>query len=200
MTFTLGITGGIATGKSTAVARFKEYGFPVIDADVVAREVVEPGTVGLAKIVSTFGAEILLPTGSLDRKKLGQIIFHETDKRQLLDHLLDEAIRTKILADIEKLKGKFPLVIVDIPLLYEADYSELFDQIAVVYLPEMIQKKRLMKRDDLTVQEAEQRLASQWSIEDKKARADILFDNQGSIEKLNAQVDAWLKKNKFIEY
>ncbi|HIY58332.1 MAG TPA: dephospho-CoA kinase [Candidatus Tetragenococcus pullicola] len=198
MTFILGVTGGIATGKSTAIQRFREYGFPIIDADQVAREVVEPNTIGLKKIVAEFGRSILLDSGTLNRKKLGKIVFSDPKKREKLDQLLDKEIRTNITQKIKAFEENFTLIVVDIPLLYEADYTGFFDQIAVVYLPQKIQKNRLKKRDRLTDQEADQRLKSQFSIEEKKKSADIVFDNQDNVKNLYQQIDRWLKKMEFI--
>jgi len=197
MTKILGLTGGIATGKSTVVKVFKELGFPVVDADVIAREVVEVGRPALAKIVSTFGTEILQPDGSLDRKKLGALVFSDEEKRQKLNALLSPFLREAILSQIEKKKDRASLVVVDIPLLYEGGYENDMDQVAVVYVPETIQLDRLMKRDHLTEQEAWQRINSQLSIEQKKQRADIVFDNQKTIQETKKLVENWVLKNHF---
>lgn len=197
MTMILGLTGGIATGKSTVVKVFKELGFPVVDADVIAREVVEVGRPALAKIVSTFGTEILQPDGSLDRKKLGALVFSDEEKRQKLNALLSPFLREAILSQIEKKKERASLVVVDIPLLYEGGYENDMDQVAVVYVPETIQLDRLMERDHLTEQEAWQRINSQLSIEQKKQRADIVFDNQKTIQETKKLVENWVLNNHF---
>lgn len=197
MTMILGLTGGIATGKSTVVKVFKELGFPVVDADVIAREVVEVGRPALAKIVSTFGTEMLQPDGSLDRKKLGALVFSDEEKRQKLNALLSPFLREAILSQIEKKKDRASLVVVDIPLLYEGGYENDMDQVAVVYVPETIQLDRLMKRDHLTEQEAWQRINSQLSIEQKKQRADIVFDNQKTIQETKKLVENWVLNNHF---
>lgn len=194
MTKVLGITGGIATGKSTVVA-FKKAGYPIVDGDVIAREIVAKGQPALAAIVETFGPEIVLTTGELDRKKLGQLIFSSSQKRELLNETLKPFLRKEILRQIEEAKKKAAsLIIVDIPLLYEAHYEAIMDQVAVVYVPEKIQKERLMARNHLTEEEAQQRIASQWPIETKKERADIVFDNQGTREETEQQVKKWLEK------
>ena len=193
----LGLTGGIATGKSTVVKVFKELGFPVVDADVIAREVVEVGRPALAKIVSTFGTEMLQPDGSLDRKKLGALVFSDEEKRQKLNALLSPFLREAILSQIEKKKERASLVVVDIPLLYEGGYENDMDQVAVVYVPETIQLDRLMKRDHLTEQEAWQRINSQLSIEQKKQKADIVFDNQKTIQETKKLVENWVLNNHF---
>lgn len=152
MTYTLGLTGGIATGKSTVTRFFRQHDIPVVDADVIAREVVEPGTDGLAEIVKTFGKEILLEDGSLNRKKLGEIIFKDEDKREMLNKILHQEIHQKMMMAKEKWESeRVPLIVFDIPLLYEADYQNTFDAIMVVYVPEKTQIARLMERDELTV-------------------------------------------------
>lgn len=195
MTKVLGITGGIATGKSTVVAFLKKAGYPIVDGDVIAREIVAKGQPALAAIVETFGPDILLTTGELDRKKLGQLIFSSSQKRELLNETLKPFLRKEILRQIEEAKKKAAsLIIVDIPLLYEAHYEAIMDQVAVVYVPEKIQKERLMARNHLTEEEAQQRIASQWPIETKKERADIVFDNQGTREETEQQVKKWLEK------
>lgn len=164
----LGLTGGIATGKSTVVEIFKDEGFPIVDADIIAREIVEPGTPGLQAVVDAFGSELLFADGSLNRKKLGKIIFSDKQKRERLNRVLSPFLREAILTDIARKKNLSSLVIVDIPLLYEGGYDAVVDQVAVVYIPEELQLSRLMKRDDLSALEAEQRIDSQMPIEEKK--------------------------------
>ena len=193
MTYTLGLTGGIATGKSTVTRFFIQHDIPVVDADVIAREVVEPGTDGLAEIIKTFGTEILLEDGSLNRKKLGEIIFKDEDKREMLNQILHQEIHQKMMMAKEKWENeRVPLIVFDIPLLYEADYQSTFDAIMVVYVPEKTQIARLMERDELTVQQARDRIASQLPIEEKKARADIVIDNSQTIADTYEQVQNWL--------
>lgn len=193
MTYTLGLTGGIATGKSTVSRFFRQHDIPVVDADVIAREVVEPGTDGLAEIIKTFGTEILLEDGSLNRKKLGEIIFKDEDKREMLNQILHQEIHQKMMMAKEKWENeRVPLIVFDIPLLYEADYQSTFDAIMVVYVPEKTQIARLMERDELTVQQARDRIASQLPIEEKKARADIVIDNSQTIADTYEQVQNWL--------
>ncbi|UQF11862.1 dephospho-CoA kinase [Vagococcus lutrae] len=193
MTYTLGLTGGIATGKSTVSRFFRQHDIPVVDADVIAREVVEPGTDGLAEIVKTFGTEILLEDGSLNRKKLGEIIFKDEDKREMLNQILHQEIHQKMMMAKEKWENeRVPLIVFDIPLLYEADYQRTFDAIMVVYVPEKTQIARLMERDELTVQQARDRIASQLPIEEKKVRADIVIDNSQTIAETYEQVQNWL--------
>ncbi len=198
MSFVLGVTGSIATGKSTVVNVFKNHQIPVVDGDVVAREVVEPGTEGLAAVVEKFGEDILLAEGGLDRKKLGDLVFSQPDERLKLNETIKPFIRKEILRQIEELKKKSPLVIADIPLLYEAHYEKELDAVAVVYVSPRIQLERLMKRNNYTENEAFNRINSQWSIDEKKQKADIVFDNRGTIEETKQQVEDWLKKQNFI--
>lgn len=198
MSFVLGVTGGIATGKTTVVTIFKNYHFPIVDGDVVARKVVEPNEPGLAAIVAHFGPTILLADGCLDRKRLGQIIFNDETQRKCLNEILNPFIRQEILDQIEAGKKASPLVIVDVPLMYEGHYDQYMDEVAVVYVDETTQVQRLMMRDQLTQAEAIARIRSQWPIEQKKALADIVFDNRGTKEATKQAVDAWLSGKGFI--
>ncbi|MDN6408589.1 MAG: dephospho-CoA kinase [Tetragenococcus halophilus] len=198
MSFILGITGSIATGKSTVVNIFKQYGFPVVDADIIAREVVEPNTAGLKKIVETFGSSVLCSDGSLNRKQLGQMIFNDAKKRQALNALLAPFLQEAIIEQIKRASAAASLVIADIPLLYEAGYDKYMDQLAVVYIPEDLQVQRLMKRDRITKKEPQKKVASQLSIEEKKKRADIIFDNQESLSSIRQQIFSWLKERQFL--
>jgi len=198
--YVLGLTGGIATGKSTAAAVFSRHQIPMIDGDIIAREVVQPQTPGLAAIVQEFGEEILQEDGSLDRVALAKIIFDSTEQRQKLDRLLDPFIRQAITEQIKQQKANYPLVVVDIPLLFEGHYEQEMDAVAVVYLPEEIQLQRLMKRNQLTLDEAKKRIQSQMPIEEKKKLADIVFDNSGSKDELTCQIERWLSdfNNRFL--
>lgn len=198
--YVLGLTGGIATGKSTAAAVFSRHQIPMIDGDIIAREVVQPQTPGLAAIVQEFGEEILQEDGTIDRVALAKIIFDSTEQRQKLDHLLDPFIRQAITEQIKQQKANYPLVVVDIPLLFEGHYEQEMDAVAVVYLPEEIQLQRLMKRNQLTLDEAKKRIQSQMPIEEKKKLADIVFDNSGSKDELTCQIERWLSdfNNRFL--
>lgn len=198
MTFILGLTGGIATGKSTVSRYFSDQGYPVIDADLIAREVVEPGTPGLAKIVDYFGQDILLEDGQLDRKQLGELIFNDSVKRKKLDAILDKEIRVMISTRIKEQVGKeVPLVIVDIPLLYEAHYEELMDEVVVVSLTTDTQLERLCARNNLTKEEGLARLSSQMPISEKVKRADDVIDNSGNLTETYQQIEEWLEKRDF---
>ena len=198
MSFVLGITGGIASGKSTVVTLFKKQGFPVVDGDIVAREVVEPDTEGLQALKKVFGSEIIKENGALDRKRLGTIVFQDEEQRNLLNRTLDSFIRKEITKQTEEAKRVSPLVIVDIPLLYEGKYEAMMDQVAVVYVTPEIQLQRLMMRNDFSEKEALERINSQVSLEEKRKRADVIIDNCSSKETAQRQVLDWLKKNKFV--
>lgn len=199
MSYVLGITGGIASGKSTVVNVLRSYGFPIVDGDVVARRVVEPETPGLLALVNVFGDSIITPEGTLDRKKLGSLIFQDETERKKLNQTLEPFIRSEIDRQIEIAKKNSPLVIADIPLLYESDYKKQMDAVAVVYTDQSTQLKRLMARNQLSEVEAMNRINSQMSLEEKKQLADIVFDNRGSLDETADQVIEWLKKHTFIE-
>lgn len=196
MTYILGLTGGIATGKSTVSRYFSDKGYAVVDADVVARRVVEPGTEGLANIVAQFGTEIIQTDGTLNREKLGAMIFADAKKRETLNSLLSDLIRRAIMADTATLvNANQPLIVLDIPLLYEAGYETHCDAVMVVYTTEEVQRKRLMGRNNLSEEEALNHIASQEPIEAKKNRADIVIDNNGTLNDTYEQVETWLKNN-----
>lgn len=195
MSCVVGLTGSIATGKSTVVEWFKTKHVPVIDADQIAREIVEPGKPILMRLKETFGEAIIQTDGSLDRALLGQMIFNDDTLRQKLDDLMHPAIVKEMVARRDKyLNQNEPLIILDIPLLFEGGLTDLVDRIMVVYTTEPVQLERLMKRNKLSKQEATQRIKTQWSIEKKKALATDVIDNNGSIEKTYQQCDALYQK------
>lgn len=192
MGIVIGLTGGIASGKSTVSDLFKEYNIPVVDADMVAREVVEPGEPALASIVDTFGSDILLPDGSLDRQKLGGIIFRDQEKRQMLNNIVHPVVRERMTADRDRLKTAHPAVVLDIPLLFEGNQLHLVEKIVVVHVDPRVQLERLMQRNNLSEQEALDRINSQMSLAEKAARADAIIDNNGSREETRAQLEKLL--------
>lgn len=200
MTLILGLTGGIATGKSTVSNYFKKLGIPVIDADVGSRIIVEPGTDGLKKIEKHFGENILKQDGTLDRKELGEIVFNDKIQLTKLNAILDEHIRkwmTKQL--VESLRNNPPLIVLDIPLLYENNYLSEVDLVMVVTTTKDVQLKRLMERDKVSEKSAKTRITAQLSIENKIKRADIVIDNNNSIKETQNQVHSWLTQNKLIK-
>lgn len=199
VTKVLGLTGGIATGKSTVTNIFKEFNFPVISADEVAREVVEPGTNGLAQIVETFGEQFLNSDGTLNRSKLGKLVFSDHDKLDKLNDLLQTVIHHEIGRQITKLKENHPaLIVLEIPLLFEQHNEEMVDYVMVVSTSDHDQLKRLKQRNGLSNEEASQRINSQMPLKDKINLADIVIDNSGSVEETRKQVVEWLANHNFI--
>ena len=191
-----GLTGSVATGKSSACSIFKGLEAPVIDADMLARELVRPGKDGWLSVVQSFGDGILLPDGNIDREKLSHIIFSDKTARDKLDNCLHPLIIKKILSDAEKLKKSMggSLIIADVPLLIESGMHKYFDKIILVYSDRETQICRLIRRSNLTIEDAEKRVNSQMPIEEKRKFADFIIDNCGSFEDLaiNAR-DVFLK-------
>ncbi|WP_340022480.1 dephospho-CoA kinase [Paenibacillus sp. FSL K6-1096] len=188
----IGLTGGIASGKSTVSALFVREGAALVDADVIAREVMLPGHPVLAAAVQAFGDRILRPDGSLDRAALGDIVFRDPEALQTLNSLTHPAIRREIRERMNALEQEDPqrLVIVDIPLLYESELDTLFEQVIVVYVPRRVQLARLMERSGMTLEQAEGRVAAQMDIELKRRRATYVIDNSGGPEATERQVAA----------
>ncbi|SEK91690.1 dephospho-CoA kinase [Paenibacillus sp. cl141a] len=188
----IGLTGGIATGKSTVSSMLAMKGALLVDADIIAREVMLPGHPVLGKVTEHFGQAILFEDGTLNRKKLGEMIFHHPEQRAALNEITHPAIRQEIRERTEAYERQHPdrLVVADIPLLLEArEAYPYLKQIVVVYVPREMQLARLMERDALTREAAEARLSSQMDIEQKKLRADILIDNSGTLAETQQQVD-----------
>lgn len=194
----LGLTGGIASGKSTVSRYFKEQGFPVVDADVIAREVMEPEEPAYRKVVEFFSQDILNPDHSINRERLGDIVFSDSEKLRQLNTLVQKEIFNTIMKKKNELIGQEnTLIILDIPLLYEAGYDKYVDEVMVVYTDHATQLTRLRKRDQLSEAAAIRRIESQEPLESKKARADVVIDNNGTIEQTKRQVDVWLTKNEY---
>lgn len=193
----VGLTGGISSGKSTVSSYLKQLKIPVIDADEVARKVVEPNSQGAIEIRKAFGSEVFEEDGSLNRQKLGALIFSNAENRQKLDDLLQPLIKIMILDEIEEYRQKGEtMIVLDLPLLFEKHYEKLCEEIIVVYVPRELQLERLMKRNQYTKQEALSRIDSQLSIEEKRKRATVLLDNQGTVQQLYQQVEQWLVETK----
>ncbi len=187
----VGLTGGIASGKSTVSAMFAAEGAEIVDADLLAREVVSPGTPGLAEIVDAFGDEVLDESGALDRKRLGQIVFADADKRRTLEHITHPRIFQRFLARSEEARARaLPALIYDAPLLFERELHRMMDVVVVVWVPRELQRARLMARDGLDREAALLRLAAQMPLDDKRALATHVIDNSGSLEQTRRQVAA----------
>lgn len=194
----IGLTGGIATGKSTVSALLRQAGFPIVDADIVAREVVEPGTSTLEKIKLAFGPGII-DNGVLDRRKLGQIVFENGAQLKKLNDIMQPAISSAMADKINFWRlQNVPILVLDVPLLFERDYdkNKSVDKIIVVTASEEVQLSRLKNRDQLSNIEARNRVKSQLPMSQKIERADYVIDNNGRIEELQEQVIALIKKIK----
>lgn len=175
----VGLTGGIATGKSTVAEMFSENGAVIVDADVIARDVVQKGTPAWEKIRAEFGDEILLDSREIDRDKLGDIIFNDTAKKKLLNRIVHPAVFEKMGERIKTIEEDTPdaLVMLDVPLLIESGMQDGFSHVILVYVTEDIQVKRLMARDGYSEQDAYARIRSQMPIDEKKDKVDIVIDN-----------------------
>lgn len=194
----IGLTGGIASGKSLASTYLKEKGVPVIDADVISRQVVEPGELAFNKIIQAFGREVLTDEGTLDRKSLGSIIFADAEKRKILNNIVHPAVRMEMKRQSDELvRAGHSLIVLDIPLLVEGELFYLVDEVWVVYVDKQTQLLRLIKRDQSNEKDAMQRITSQLPLEDKIKKADLVIDNGGSKENTYNQLDQALKRVAF---
>lgn len=189
----IGLTGGIASGKTTVSDYIKEQGYPVLDADVYARRVTKKGHRGYHQIIGTFGEVILNGDGEINRQKLGEIIFNDDDKRTELNNIVHPEIRRMMNADeAEYLKESH--VFLDIPLLFENGLDKKCDITVTVYIDRKTQLARLMERNDLSEQDASSRINSQMPLSEKRNLATNVFDNSGSIDELYGQIDGFLKR------
>lgn len=186
----IGLTGGIASGKSTVSALLVNKGARLVDADVIAREVMLPGHKVLAAVVEQFGEDILFPDGTLNRVKLGDIVFNDPEALKTLNQLTHPAIRQEIKERMLSMEQEDPgkLILVDIPLLFESRLESLFKEIIVVYVPREVQITRLMERNRLSLEEAEARLKAQMDIELKRSKANYIIDNSGDLTHTEHQV------------
>ncbi|MFC6175871.1 dephospho-CoA kinase [Companilactobacillus huachuanensis] len=186
-----GLTGGIAAGKSTVLAMFREHGFIIFDADSFAREVVIPNSIGLKQIVDQFGEQILNADGTLNRAKLGSIVFSDNEQLQKLNHITRPLIKEKILETIDLIKKSTSktIAIFEIQLLFEGGYENYFDGVISLYERPEIQLDRLMKRNDLSKKVAQDRINSQLSMDEKKRRADFVIDNSGDLKHLEQEFE-----------
>lgn len=184
----IGLTGGIATGKSSVAAYLEtRYKLPILDADIYARDAVKPGSVALANIAQRYGAEILLADGNLDRKQLGNIVFHDESERTWLEGQIHPYVRDRILSAQRQLTD--PIVVAVVPLLFEAKMMDLASEIWVVVCDDEQQYQRLMERDAISRSQAEARIASQMPLIEKAHRATVVIDNNSDLARLYNQVD-----------
>ena len=186
----LGLTGGIGSGKSMVTSMFARLGADVIDADRLARQVVEPGQPALEEIATAFGRNILMPDGRLDRGKLARVIFADPVARGRLNAITHPRIQDRIATEIAARGSRPGVLIVDIPLLYENDRTATVEAVIVVWVDRKTQLRRLIERDGLSENEARQRIAAQMPLDEKRARADLVVDNSGSRENTRRQVEA----------
>ena len=186
----LGLTGGIGSGKSLVASMFAALGAEVIDADQLAREVVEPGQPALAEIVEAFGSEMLQPDGRLDRARLAGVVFADPAARKKLDAITHPRIRQRMRQEVEARAQQPGLLILDIPLLYESGREKTVEKVIVVWVDRPTQLQRLMGRDGLSHEQATQRLAAQLPLDEKRSRADEVIDNSGTPEQTRQQVEA----------
>ena len=185
----LGLTGGIGSGKTVVGEMFARLGAEVIDADQLARDVVEPGQPALDEIVKRFGSEILLADGRLDRPKLGRIIFADAAARAALNAITHPRIRERMDAAVTARREREGVLILDIPLLYENARTTPVEKVIVVWVDPQTQIRRLHERGGLTSEEARQRMAAQMPLDEKRALADHVIDNSGSLDTTRRQVE-----------
>lgn len=180
-----GLTGGIATGKSTVAKIFEDAGAIIIDADKIARDAVEKGRPAYHEIVKQFGREVLLPDGEINRGYLADIIFNDSDKKQALNRIVHPFVLQAMAEKLEQLEKDRPdaVVILDVPLLIESGMHKDMSDVIVVYAPEHVQIQRLMARNDISETDALSRIRSQMPIEEKKNLASVLIDNSDTKER-----------------
>ncbi|MEK3890427.1 dephospho-CoA kinase [Bacillus sp. FSL K6-3431] len=190
----IGLTGGIASGKSTVSNMLNDLGFTIVDADLAARAVMVPGEKAYTQTVDSFGKGLLLNDGEINREKLGSIIFHDEEKRKLLNSIVHPAVRQKMneWKETAIAKGK-QTIIYDVPLLFESNVTHLVGKVILIYVNEAVQLERLMDRNKLTELEAKARITSQLPLREKLKLADAVIDNNDSIEKTRLQIEKLIK-------
>ncbi|MFI2289583.1 dephospho-CoA kinase [Streptomyces niveus] len=185
----VGLTGGIGAGKSEVSRLLVSYGAVLVDADKIAREVVEPGTPGLDAVVDAFGPGVLTADGRLDRPKLGALVFADDDKRATLNAIVHPLVRARSV-ELESAAGEKDIVVHDVPLLVESELTGLYDMVVVVDASPGTQLDRLVRLRGMAESEARSRMAAQATRERRTAAADVVIDNDGPLEKLEPQVRA----------
>ena len=193
------LTGGIATGKSYVANRLKEAGIPIVDADMLAREVVQPGTPALAAIRKRFGPDAVRRDGTMDRVRVGQIVFKDKRARLDLEAIIHPAVIKAINEFYNALPKRTPFAVADIPLVFETGREKEFDVIVVVACPREMQIERMMERNKLSKEDAERRLNAQLPIEQKVKKATHVIKTDGTFEQTNEQVDALIATLKDVK-
>ena len=189
----IGITGGIASGKSTVTNFLRQKGFQVVDADALVHQLQKPGGRLFKALVQHFGQEIILENGELNRPLLASLIFSNTEEQEWSKQIQGEIIREELASLRDQLAQTESIFFMDIPLLFEQDYSAWFDETWLVYVEPDVQMERLMKRDQLSKDLAISRLSAQWSLEEKKGLASQVIDNNGNQDLLLTQVSILLE-------
>ena len=185
----VGVTGGVGMGKTTVSSYLHQtYNLPILDADLYARQVVEPGTAALSQIAARYGARVLQADGSLNRRQLGDILFGNAVERQWIEQVIHPAVRQQIETELEGIQNQ-DIAVVVIPLLFEAKMTDLVTEIWVVHTTVEQQRERLQQRDQLSPEQVQARIKSQMAIEQKIAQADIVLDNSTSLQQLFEQID-----------
>ena len=191
----IGITGGIASGKSTVTNFLRQKGFQVVDADALVHQLQKPGGRLYQVLVQHFGQDIVSENGELNRPLLASLIFSNTEEREWSKQIQGEIIREELARLRDQLAHTEEIFFMDIPLLFEQDYSAWFDETWLVYVEPDVQMERLMKRDQLSKDLAISRLSAQWSLEEKKSLASQVIDNNGSQDQLLAQLNSLLERS-----
>lgn len=190
----IGLTGGIGSGKTTVSDYLISRGYPVLDADRIAREIVLPGSEMLIRLAAVFGEEIIREDGSLDRRKLGDIVFSDPEKKKTLDSLMHTEILELIHERIYRFRESAEVIFIDAPLLFETGLDKSVNEIWVVDVDNETRIKRIMERDGLKRDEILKRISTQMTREEKNRRADVILDNTGDQEALYRQIEQLLKK------
>ncbi len=186
--WTIALTGGIACGKTTVAGWLREAGARVIDADAISRELTAPGGPALPAILEAFGPGVFRPDGTLDRAGLGQIVFGNESARRRLNGILHPLVQGRMREEMEKCRKSGVLIVVlDVPLLFEAGMEYLADKVICVSAPEALQIKRLRERDGLTEAQAQARIRSQWPLQEKERRADGVIRTEGPLQEVRQQ-------------
>jgi dephospho-CoA kinase len=186
----LGLTGGLGSGKTRVAQTLQELGAAVVDADQLAREAVAPGTPGWRAVVEAFGGEYLCADGLLDRRKLSRLVFADEAARRRLEAIIHPVVRQLLRERVKALeRAGAPVVVLEVPLLFEAGFADEVDKVVVVAAPEEVRLRRALARDRLTAKETRQRLAAQLPLGEKVRRADYVIDNSGPWEETRRQVE-----------
>ncbi|HEY9833067.1 MAG TPA: dephospho-CoA kinase [Stenomitos sp.] len=190
----IGLTGGISTGKTT-ISNYlaHHHQLPILDADIYAKEAVQPGSPILSEIFERYGVAVKLPDGTLNRKCLGEIIFNNLDEKQWLEQQIHPYVRDRFQSELDTVIA--PTVVLVIPLLFEAEMTDLVTEIWVVCCSPEQQLQRMMERDHLSLEQAQARINNQLSLKEKMARADVVLDNSSTLEALLEQVDQLIMNN-----